>query len=117
MTASPPHQLVSSSEVVRYVLYNHDNLAFKSTLHNPPKPHHLFMRTVCDLAAYISNKRDSDVLVKTSSDFWISAKKCNNRVLFTLVTQKNSHHLNALEEIKKTTSGLFRQVYFSEYKE
>ncbi|KAL5264627.1 hypothetical protein ACHWQZ_G005642 [Mnemiopsis leidyi] len=99
---------------IRYLLYNYDNLAYVTTLHSTPHISPVFMRTISDIAAVIKDKRDADVVIKTASDIWISARKSKSRVLFSLLLQKNMHYINVVEDVRRLTQTLFSKTYFTE---
>ena len=57
---------------------------------------------------------DADIIVKTGSDIWISARKSKSRVLFAIILQKNIHYISVVEDIRKLSLHLFNKAYFSE---
>ena len=57
---------------------------------------------------------DADIVIKTGTDIWLSAKKSKSRVLFALLLHKNMHYISVVEEIKKLSLSLFSKAYFSE---
>ena len=58
---------------------------------------------------------DADIVIKTGSDIWISARKSKSRVLFSLLLQKNMHYINVVEDVRRLTHTLFSKTYFSEF--
>lgn len=112
---SSSHHVTPVNDNIRYLLYNYDNLAYVSTLHTPPLISTAFMRTISDIAAVIKDKREADIVIKTGSDIWISARKSKSRVLFSLILQKNMHYINVVEDVRRLSLNLFNKTYFCEY--
>jgi len=103
------------SSCLRYLFYNYDNLACRSTLHSqgklviPPD----FMKLICDIAqSFEKEGGDMDMMLKTLTDYWIIVKKCRSRVLFCLITNKNINIIGITDEVRKLTQTMFSKALF-----
>uniref|UniRef100_A0A914X5E6 PAZ domain-containing protein n=1 Tax=Plectus sambesii TaxID=2011161 RepID=A0A914X5E6_9BILA len=105
-----------------YVYYNPSSLSLKTTFGDsavdtakiPLVPSAIY-RLVCDLADELeTGEHFGDVLAKTDGDWWVAAKKANDRVLFLIFPQRSSGLTEVHDEVRRFTKNHFEGIFFNE---
>lgn len=122
--APPPSRIADSAETLyKFIYFNHGNLSLQSSCHHRNKHGFLtctmpddVMRVVLTICQEFSSKTDSvEVVTKASSDYWVFAKKFDNRhECYIVINQKNANLIDVNEEVRKICQHRIPDVFIAD---
>ncbi|XP_074648417.1 vacuolar fusion protein CCZ1 homolog [Tubulanus polymorphus] len=108
-----------SDPQIRYIYFNHMNLAQKTTLHSdgrkspnvttPPE----ILRLIGDINHDMTRTcEDGETIIKTCSDYWVVGKRSDQREFYVVIYQKNANLILINEEVKRLCASNFSNIFF-----
>ncbi|XP_067943123.1 vacuolar fusion protein CCZ1 homolog isoform X2 [Watersipora subatra] len=93
-----PQKPTGGDMTIKYIYFNHMNLATKTTVHVDARKTRLvnvpleILSTVTDLNSHLrSSLHDTECMVRTATDYWLVCKKSDSRELYVLISDKNAN--------------------------
>ncbi|XP_062508290.1 vacuolar fusion protein CCZ1 homolog [Corticium candelabrum] len=110
-------RIMSSDVQYRFIYFNHMNLAQKSTVHLKRPPSlgisHYSMRLICDISADFSrSEEDGETIMKTAGDYWVVAKRSDQREFYIILHNKSANLIEVNEEVKRMCAMHFNNIFF-----